>query len=144
MRVARQVFDPASFQPRGKPLGPQIGAQQPQIRPYAGTQGLTWGEEGSGPWEAFVSGHPAKRGRSQTIISKAAAMLGGQASFADGGFHPSHLANLMASGNVQRALSSSTTYNGPTVHVTANYPIAEPTSVTANRALQGAAALGRL
>lgn len=62
-----------------------IGAQQPQIRPYAGPRGLTWGEEGSGPWEAFVSGHPAKITRSRQITSEVASRLGGVASFADGG-----------------------------------------------------------
>ena len=60
----------------------QIGSQSPQIRPCAGPAGLTLG---SGPCEAFVSGHPAKVDRSRVIAPEVAQRLGGEARFADGG-----------------------------------------------------------
>lgn len=43
------------------------GFGQPQIRPYQGAAGVQWGEKGSGPWEAFISGAPQKRARSIAI-----------------------------------------------------------------------------
>lgn len=61
----------------GVDSAPKIGAQQPQVRNYAGPGGILWSEEGSGPWEAFVSGHPAKRGRSRTIAADVVGRLGG-------------------------------------------------------------------
>lgn len=61
-----------------------IGAQQPQVRPYAGPKGLLWSEEGSGPWEAFISGHPAKRDRSLRIWLDVGRRLGAIAAHADG------------------------------------------------------------
>lgn len=67
-------------------MRPRIGDQQPQVRPYSGRAGITWSEEGSGPWEGFVSGHPAKRGRSRAITSELAERLGGSVEwYADGG-----------------------------------------------------------
>lgn len=66
-----------------------IGAQQPQIRP-AGGAGILWAEDGAGPWEGFVSGHPAKRGRSRSISEDIVGRLGGTVlwgqprAFADG------------------------------------------------------------
>ena len=63
--------------------------QQSQIRPAGGT-GVRWAEEGAGPWEAFISGHPAKRWRSRWLLQEVAARLGGQVawtSYADGGIH---------------------------------------------------------
>lgn len=63
----------------------QIGAQQSQVRPYGGPKGVLWGEEGSGPWEAFISGHPAKSERSKAIAADVVSRLGGVAQFADGG-----------------------------------------------------------
>lgn len=63
---------------------------QPQIRP-AGGAGVLWAEEGAGPWEAFISGHPAKRRRSRWLLEEVASRLGGQVSwataYADGGIH---------------------------------------------------------
>lgn len=65
---------------------------QPQIR-AAGGPGVLWAEDGAGPWEAFISGNPAKRPRSRWILAQVAAMLGGQVMwdqarrYADGGFH---------------------------------------------------------
>ncbi|MDN5930108.1 MAG: phage tail tape measure protein [Pseudonocardia sp.] len=50
---------------------------QPQIR-SAGGRGVLWAEEGAGPWEGFVSGHPAKRGRSRGITEDIAGRLGGE------------------------------------------------------------------
>lgn len=62
-----------------------IGAQQPQIRP-AGGAGITWAEEGAGPWEGFVSGHPRKKPRSRAITSDIVDRLGGRVEwYADGG-----------------------------------------------------------
>ena len=70
-----------------------IGAQQPQIRP-AGGAGILWAEEGAGPWEAFISGHPAKRRRSRWLLEETARRLGGAVSwataYADGGIHTPH------------------------------------------------------
>lgn len=66
---------------------PRIGDQLPQVRPYTGPAGITWSEEGSGPWEGFVSGHPAKRSRSRSITEEIAERLGGRVEwmFANGG-----------------------------------------------------------
>ena len=65
-----------------------FGAAQPQIRP-AGGAGVLWAEEGAGPWEAFISGHPGKRRRSRWLLEEVASRLGGQVSwataYADGG-----------------------------------------------------------
>lgn len=61
---------------------------QPQIA-KAGGKGILWAEEGAGDWEAFISGHPAKRGRSRMIAADTVARLGGRIEwarpFADGG-----------------------------------------------------------
>ena len=54
-----------------------IGSQQPQIR-AAGGMGITWAEDGAGPWEAFISGHPAKKPRSRAIAAQTVDRLGGQ------------------------------------------------------------------
>lgn len=62
-----------------------IGAAQPQIQPNHGPRGILWAETGSGPWEGFVSGNPAKADRSRAITSEIARRLGGYAQFADGG-----------------------------------------------------------
>jgi hypothetical protein len=65
---------------------PSIGSQQPQVRPYSGPGGILWSELGSGPWEAFISGHPAKRDRSRGIADDVVSRLGGQIQwFANGG-----------------------------------------------------------
>ncbi|MBD5829608.1 phage tail tape measure protein [Janibacter melonis] len=53
---------------------------QPQVRP-AGGAGVLWAEEGAGPWEAFISGHPGKADRSKAIASDVVRMLGGQVSW---------------------------------------------------------------
>lgn len=67
-------------------LRPRIGDQQPQLRPFSGPAGLTWSEEGSGPWEAFISGHPGKRDRSRGIADDVVTRLGGDITWmADGG-----------------------------------------------------------
>lgn len=68
-----------------------IGSQLPQIR-VAGGRGILWAEEGAGPWEAFVSGHPGKRSRSRSITEEVARRLGGQVawSMADGGIIGGH------------------------------------------------------
>lgn len=66
---------------------------RPQIRP-AGGRGVNWAEEGAGPWEAFISGHPGKKARSLAILDQVAARLGratmpldGIQSFASGGVY---------------------------------------------------------
>ncbi len=65
-----------------------LGAAQPHIRP-AGGQGVRWAEEGAGPWEAFISGHPAKKVRSRGIAEDTVDRLGGTITWikpmADGG-----------------------------------------------------------
>jgi hypothetical protein len=65
-----------------------LGAAQPHIRP-AGGQGVRWAEEGAGPWEAFISGHPAKKVRSRGIAEDTVDRLGGAITWvkpmADGG-----------------------------------------------------------
>jgi TP901 family phage tail tape measure protein len=68
--------------------GGTIGRAKPQIR-RAGGKGILWAEEGAGPWEAFISGHPGKRARSRVIAEDTVRRLGGQIQwarpFADGG-----------------------------------------------------------
>lgn len=64
---------------------PSIGAQWPQIQPNRGPRGIRWAETGAGPWEAFISGHPAKRERSKVIATETVHRLGGDVRFADGG-----------------------------------------------------------
>jgi len=83
--------------------------QQPHIR-RAGGAGITWAEEGAGPWESWISGHPAKRRRSRLIAEQTVAMLGGEIAWAqkmaDGGIRvpaatpwvPSHIPALSSSG----------------------------------------------
>ena len=67
------------------------GFGQPQVRPFQGSAGVRWGEEGSGPWEAFISGAPQKRDRSIAIWREVGRRLLGSFSaedvlaFADGG-----------------------------------------------------------
>lgn len=56
---------------------------QPQVRPYQGAAGVQWGEEGSGPWEAFISGAPQKRDRSIAIWRDVGRRLLGDVSAAD-------------------------------------------------------------
>ena len=65
-----------------------IGSAQPQIA-KAGGRGINWAEEGAGPWEAFISGHPAKKVRSRGIAEDTVDRLGGAITWvkpmADGG-----------------------------------------------------------
>ena len=64
---------------------PKIGDQQPQIRGNHGPGGITWAETGAGPWEGFVSGHPAKRDRSRAISDEIVRRLGGSVEWYAGG-----------------------------------------------------------
>ena len=114
-----------------------IGAQQPQIQTNHGLAGIQWAETGSGPWEAFISGHPAKRERSRDLAAEVVDRLGGYAVFADGGF----LDKGVPYG--QRAASMGAPSYVTNINVVNHHPQAEPTSVTVNRAQQLAAALGR-
>ena len=61
---------------------------QPRIA-KAGGRGILWAEEGAGPWEAFISGHPAKKVRSRGIAEDTVDRLGGAITWvkpmADGG-----------------------------------------------------------
>lgn len=66
---------------------------QPQIRP-AGGGGVQWAEEGAGPWEAFISGHPAKRDRSQAIWLETGKKLGLIEAMASGGVYGDWQAEL--------------------------------------------------
>jgi hypothetical protein len=52
-----------------------IGTKQPQIRLAAGA-GLTWGEQGAGAWEAFISGNPANHDRSVDLWWETGRRLG--------------------------------------------------------------------
>lgn len=115
-----------------------IGGQQPQIR-QAGGAGLTWAEDGAGPWEAFISGHPGKRARSRSIASDVIARLGGVAVFADGGI----LSGRPSGQQVQQSMSAPSVVNNYNIRTSVQYPQAEPTSVTNNRTLEYAAAIGR-
>ena len=113
---------------------PSIGGQQPQIQPNQGPKGIMWAETGAGPWEAFISGHPAKRDRSRAILADVAERLGGRASFANGGIYDAQR-TLYGQQSAGASISiTSTTY----------YPVAEPESTATNRKLQQAAALGRI
>ena len=66
---------------------PAIGSQQPRIEHNRGDRGIQWAETGAGPWEGFVSGHPAKRERSRAVTEDIANRLGGDITWraADGG-----------------------------------------------------------
>ena len=65
-----------------------FASAQPQVR-SAGGRGVLWAEEGAGPWEAFISGHPAKKVRSRGIAEDTVDRLGGAITWvkpmADGG-----------------------------------------------------------
>lgn len=54
-----------------------LGSRSPGIYPYAGKGGIIMNEEGSGPWEAIVSGNPSKKDRSRHITEKIVERLGG-------------------------------------------------------------------
>lgn len=113
---------------------PTIGSQQPRIEQNRGPEGIQWAETGAGPWEAFVSGHPAKRDRSRDITSEVVGRLGGDVVWrnADGGIRDYQQYSRGAADRPQVVVQS-TTY----------YPIAEPESVATNRVMQTAAAVGR-
>lgn len=118
-----------------------IGSQQPQIQTNRGPGGIQWAETGAGPWEAFISGHPAKRDRSQQIASEVAMRLGGRIEwgrrheYADGGFR--------GFADPQQYSRSSDSRPPLVINQTTYYPVAEPQSVSTNRALATAAAVGR-
>ncbi len=131
------------------------GFGMPQVRPFQGADGVTWGERNSGPWEAFISGAPQNHDRSVAIWRETGRRLGAsreadQARFADGAVLSRHeMPSYMASGAV---ITNNSFYSDVTdrvaerpVHVEVRnyYPQAEPTSRTVNRALETAAALGR-
>ncbi|MCL4722192.1 MAG: hypothetical protein KJ041_09625, partial [Gammaproteobacteria bacterium] len=66
------------------------GFGQPQLRPFQGSQGVQWGEQGSGPWEAFISGAPQKRDRSIAIWREVGRRLLGRFSAEGGIAEPLH------------------------------------------------------
>lgn len=59
----------------GGGYAPPIGPQYPQIR-AAGGDGYRWAEHGAGPWEAYISGNPAKHSRSLAIWEDTGKRLG--------------------------------------------------------------------
>lgn len=98
--------------------GISFRGQQPQIR-AAGGAGVQWAEEGAGPWEAFISGHPAKRLRSRWILEDVAARLGGLVSwgsrYADGGIHtPRYAATRYTPPAITNITTTSTSGGGLT------------------------------
>lgn len=94
---------------------PRIGDQYPQIRPYTGPAGLTWSEEGSGPWEAFISGQPARKPRSKAIAEEVVARLGGEVQW--------RAANGLL---LQKAYQASGARTAPSPHVTVASPTVTP------------------
>lgn len=66
--------------------GGSIGSRSPGIYPYR-RGGVLMNEEGSGPWEGIVSGHPGKRVRSRAVSEMIVDRLGGDVvwRFANGG-----------------------------------------------------------
>ncbi|WP_191564969.1 phage tail tape measure protein [Janibacter melonis] len=68
------TFDP------DRPWDTTLGRMQPGIKPVT-QRGILMAEEGAGPWEAFISGHPGKVDRSKAIASDVVRMLGGQVSW---------------------------------------------------------------
>jgi TP901 family phage tail tape measure protein len=81
----------------------------PQVRPFQGDAGVRWGERGSGPWEAFISGAPQNRDRSIAIWRETGDRLGASREaadvrFADGAVLPyqrgTDVSGYMASGAV--------------------------------------------
>lgn len=60
------------------------GFGQPQVRPFQGAAGVRWGEQGSGPWEAFISGAPQKKDRSLAIWREVGTRLGAFTTAANG------------------------------------------------------------
>ena len=112
---------------------PSIGSQQPRIETNRGG-GIRWSEWGAGPWEGFVSGHPAKRDRSRDITTEIVGRLGGSVEWrnADGGMR-----------DYQQYSRTPADGRNVTVQVTTVNPVAEPASVTTNKALATAAAVGR-
>lgn len=116
-----------------------IGTKQPQIQ-LAGGAGLNWAEDGAGPWEAFISGHPGKRDRSRAIATTVVSRLGGVAHFADGDLIGRPQAYT---GAFRRSMEQPTTVINYNIRTTTYNPQAEPTSVTNNRALATAANMGR-
>lgn len=64
-----------------------LGAMRPGVYPVT-KRGILMAEDGAGPWEAFISGHPQKKHRSRAIADETVARLGGEIvwrKFADGG-----------------------------------------------------------
>lgn len=96
---------------------------------------VNWAEP-STQGEAFIPLAPSKRARSLQIWEETGRRLGAFAakSFADGGFRSEGLSAQSDTGRRER--------RGPVINVYNQYPQAEPTSVTVNKALQFAAALG--
>ncbi len=113
---------------------PSIGSQQPQIQPNHGPGGIVWAETGAGPWEAFVSGHPAKRDRSRGITEVAADRLGGDVVWrnAEGGIR-----------DYQQMVNPANVRAQVVMHSTTIYPVAEPASVARTRDLDSATAARR-
>ena len=91
-----------------------------------------WAEPETGG-EAYIPLSPAKRPRSMAILEQVAREFGATLTTrANGGV------------DVPAGVAGAAVASGPRVvqHITVNYPVAEPTSVTTNRALQYAAATG--
>ena len=125
-----------------------------QLRPFQGDAGVTWGERGSGPWEAFISGAPQNRDRSLAIWSEVGRRLGADSEdhrFAQGAvIHRNEAPSYMTSGAVitNNYIHNNTTAeaagagSGVVIHMIVNNPVAENLATTINKGLQAKAAAG--
>ena len=98
---------------------------QPRIA-KAGGRGILWAEEGAGPWEAFISGHPAKKVRSRGIAEDTVDRLGGAITWvkpmADGGTMTRSLADQVR-GLAPRSVGMGGPMSVTNVNVEINGPV---------------------
>lgn len=124
-----------------------------QLRSFQGDAGVTWGERGSGPWEAFISGAPQNHDRSLAIWSEVGRRLGADSEdrgFAQGAvIHRNEAPSYMTSGAVitNNYIHNTTTEpagagSGVVIHMIVNNPVAENLATTINKGLQAKAAAG--
>lgn len=115
-----------------------IGAAQPRIRAYQGPRGILWSEKGSGPWEAFISGHPSKADRSRRIWLDVGKRLGMIAAHADGAIRQARTYQPAAAIARSRAVTPNITT--PDIQVTARVAPSDVAAIGA--AVEAGAARG--